>query len=90
MKKVATKEFVKEMNNQGKLIAAVCHGPWMIASTCDIEGKNITWYHTIKDDLENAGANYVDEEVVIDGNIITSRQPNDLIAFTTEIIKKLK
>ena len=86
----ATKDFVKAMNDRKKIVAAVCHGPWMIASTCDIKGKDITSYHTIKDDLINAGANYKDEEVVVDGNIITSRNPNDLIAFTSKIIEKLK
>ncbi|WP_350445902.1 type 1 glutamine amidotransferase domain-containing protein [Anaeromonas frigoriresistens] len=86
----ATKDFVRNMNKDNKLIAAVCHGPWMIASTCDIKGKDITGYHTIKDDLVNAGANYIDKEVVVEGNLITSRQPDDLIAFTKEIINKLK
>ena len=86
----ATKDFVKAMNDKGKLVAAICHGPWMIASACDIKDKNITSYHTIKDDLINAGANYKDEEVVVDGNIITSRSPEDLIAFTSKIIERLK
>lgn len=85
----ATKDFVKDMNNKGKVIAAICHGPWMIASTCDIKGKKLTSYHTIKDDLINAGATYKDEDVVVDGNIITSRSPEDLIAFTTKIIENL-
>ncbi|MGO1368858.1 MAG: type 1 glutamine amidotransferase domain-containing protein [Senegalia sp. (in: firmicutes)] len=86
----ATKKFVKDMNDQDKIVAAVCHGPWMIASTCDIKGKDITSYPTIKDDLINAGANYIDEEVVVSGNIITSRNPDDLIAFTSKIIEKMK
>lgn len=86
----ATKKFVKDMCDLNNIVAAVCHGPWMMASCCDIEGKEITSYHTIKDDLINAGAKYVDKEVVVSDNLITSRNPNDLIAFTTEIIKKLK
>lgn len=83
-------EFVKAMNDQNKPIAAICHGPWMMASCCDLTGKNITAFFSIKDDLINAGANYVDQEVVVDGNLITSRTPKDLPIFVTTIINALK
>ncbi|KKC29954.1 putative intracellular protease/amidase [Caldanaerobacter subterraneus subsp. pacificus DSM 12653] len=85
-----TVNFVKEMCQQQKIIAAICHGPWMMASSCDLKGKRVTSFFSIKDDLINAGAQYVDEEVVIDGNLITSRTPNDLVAFVKAIIEKLK
>ena len=85
-----TIRFVKDMNNKGKLIAAICHGPWMMASCCDLRGKKVTGFFSIKDDLVNAGADYVDSEVVVSGNLITSRGPQDLTAFTKKIIKALK
>ena len=84
-----TIEFVKEMDRLGKPIAAICHGPWMMASCCDLKGKKLTGFFSIKDDLVNAGAEYVDEEVVVDGNLITSRTPKDLPAFLKAIIKKI-
>lgn len=85
----ATVEFVREMDKDNKIVAGICHGPWMMASACDIKGKKVTSFFSIKDDLINAGANYVDEEVVVDGNIITSRTPNDLPVFLKTIISEL-
>lgn len=85
----ATINFVKDMDKESKLIAAVCHGPWMIASCCNIKDKKITGFNSIKDDLVNAGGIYVDEEVVQDGHIITSRNPKDLPALLKAIIKYL-
>lgn len=82
--------FVKKMNEEKKLIAAICHAPWMLASADIIKGKKVTSYFSIKDDLIHAGAEWVDQEVVKDGNIITSRNPNDLPAFCKEIIKTLE
>lgn len=84
-----TVDFVSEMNRQGKVIAAICHGPWMLASACDLKGRTLTAFFSIKDDLVHAGADYVDEEVVVSGNLITSRTPDDLIAFTRAIIQAL-
>ena len=84
-----TIQFVKEMNTQNKPIAAICHGPWMMASCCDLKGRTLTGFFSIKDDLVNAGARYVDEEVVVDGNLITSRTPKDLPAFAKAIIRAL-
>jgi len=86
----ATVDFVKDMDRENKLIAAICHGPWMLASACDLKGKNVTSYSSIKDDLINAGARYVDEAVVEDGNLITARTPNDLGVFLKAIINHLK
>lgn len=82
-------DAVRKMNGSGKLIAAVCHAPWMLASADIINGKKITSFFSIKDDLIHAGAKWEDKEVVVDGNIITSRNPNDLPVFCRTIIEKL-
>lgn len=84
-----TKALVKKFNELNKPIAAICHGPWMLASCCDLKGREVTSFYSIKDDLVNAGAKWVDKEVVVDGNLITSRNPNDLPAFIKEFIKKI-
>ena len=84
-----TINFVKEMDRLGKPIAAICHGPWMLASCCDLKGKKVTSFFGIKDDLIHAGAEYVDAEVVVDGNLITSRTPKDLPAFMKAFIEKV-
>jgi protease I len=81
--------LVREAHEQGKIVAAICHAGWMLASAGIARGKTLTCFKSIKDDLVNAGANYVDREVVRDGNLITSRFPNDLPAFMREIIKAL-
>ena len=86
---VDTVNFVKEMDRLKKPIAAICHGPWMMASCCDLKGKRITGFFSIKDDLINAGGEYVDEEVVISDNLITSRTPKDLPSFLKAIIEKI-
>lgn len=83
-------EFVKKMNKEQKPIAAICHAPWMLASADIIKGKKVTSFHSIKDDLVHAGAEWIDQEVVKDGNIITSRNPHDLPIFCKEIIKTLE
>lgn len=85
-----TVKFVRELDKANKLVAAICHGPWMMASACDLKGKKVTSVISIKDDLVNAGAQYLDEEVVVDGNLVTSRTPKDLAAFSKAIIEKLK
>src|SRR5439155_24922193 len=81
--------LVKEAHEQGKVVAAICHAGWMLASAGIARGKTLTCFKSIKDDLVNAGANYVDREVVRDGNLITSRFPNDLPAFMREIVGAL-
>lgn len=86
----STREFVKSLDKEGKLIAAICHGPWMLASCGDLKNRNATSFHSIKDDLVNAGANFKDDEVVIDKNYITSRSPKDIPAWSKAIIEFLK
>lgn len=84
-------QFVREMNNAGKLIAAICHGPWLLCSAHGVlKGRRATSFFSIKDDLTNAGANWVDEEVVIDNNLVTSRKPDDLPAFCRSCISVLQ
>lgn len=83
-------KFVKEMNDKGKIVAAICHAGWVLASAGILKGRKATCFSAIKDDLTNAGAAFIDKEVVVDGNLVTSRNPYDLPAFCREIIKKLK
>ena len=85
----ATVDFVREMDKLNKPVAAICHGGWMLASACNLKGKKVTSFFSIKDDMVHAGAEYVDEEVVVSGNIITSRNPNDLPVFLKTIVEKL-
>lgn len=80
-------EFVREMDRQGKPIAVICHAPWLLVSAGCVRGRTITSYHTIQDDLRNAGANWRDEEVIRDRNWVSSRQPSDLPAFNREMIE---
>ena len=82
--------FVKEMFDKGKVVASICHGGWVLASAGVLKGKKATSFSAIKDDVVNAGAQFLDKEVVVDGNLITSRNPYDLPAFCREILKKLK
>jgi len=82
-------DFVKKMASQNKMIAAICHGGWVIASADIIDGKRVTGYRAIRDDLIHAGGLFEDEEVVVDGNLITSRKPDDLPAFCKAILKAL-
>ena len=82
--------LVSNMAERGKIIAAICHGPWVLCSTQALKGKKATCFFAIKDDVINAGAKYVDEEVVRDGNLITSRKPDDLPAFMQTILQAAK
>src|SRR6185295_12294881 len=68
-------KLVRDLFAQGKPVAAICHGPWVLCSTTALKGKTATCFHSIKDDIVNAGATYVDRDVVVDGNVITSRKP---------------
>jgi len=83
-------DFVREMDAQGKVVAAICHAGWVLASAGVLRGRRATCFFAIKDDLVNAGAAYVDAEVVRDGNLITSRTPDDLPAFCRTIIAALQ
>jgi len=82
--------FATEFFEQGKPIAAICHALWLLIETGKIKGKSLTSYKTLKTDLINAGANWKDEEVVVDNGLITSRTPKDLPAFCEKIIEELK
>src|SRR3954469_25982679 len=73
----AVMRFVRGMVEGGKVVAAICHGPWVLCSTAALKGKRVTCFHSIKDDVTNAGGRYEDAEVVVDGTLITSRQPDD-------------
>jgi protease I len=82
--------FVRDMNAAGKLVAAICHGPSVLCSAQGLlKGRRATAFHSIKDDVVNAGALWEDEEVVVDGNLITSRNPEDLPAFCRALIQVL-
>jgi len=82
-------KLVREAFEQGKIVAAICHAAWVPISAGILKGRTATCFYAIKDDLINAGATYVDREVVRDGNLITSRTPADLPAFCREIISAL-
>jgi protease I len=82
-------KLVKELFEAGKVVAAICHAGWMLASAEIVKGRTVTCFFAIKDDLVHAGANYVDREVVVDQNLITSRKPEDLPAFMRAIIGAL-
>lgn len=84
-----TLELVRACHRRGKLLAAICHGPWVLISAGVMEGKQATGYVAVRDDLVNAGAEFVDVPAVRDGNIITGRVPDDLPEFCQEIIKAL-
>jgi protease I len=81
--------LVREAFEQGKIVAAICHAGWVLVSAGILAGKKATCYYSIKDDVINAGGDYVDAEVVRDGNLITSRVPADLPAFCQTIIEAL-
>lgn len=81
--------LVKDFDRAHKVVAAICHAGWMLASADILKGRRVTAFYAIKDDLVHAGATYVDEEVVCDGNLVTSRTPDDLPAFMREIIARL-
>src|SRR5947209_4624671 len=78
-------QFLKSAQQQGKPFAAICHAPWELISAGLAQGRTMTSYYTIQDDIRNAGATWVDKEVVVDGNLVTSRQPSDLPAFNREM-----
>jgi protease I len=83
-------KLVREAHEQGKIVAAICHAGWMLASAGIARGRTLTSFRSIKDDMVNAGANWVDREVVRDGNLVTSRSPADLPAFMRTIIGALR
>ena len=83
-------ELVEKMNGQHKTVAAICHGGWVLASAKILRGRTVTSFSAIKDDMVHAGAEWVDAEVVVDRNLITSRKPDDLPAFCRAILDLAK
>ena len=83
-------KFVKECDAQNKLVAAICHGPWILCSAGILKGRRVTSFFAIKDDVVNAGGKWEDSEVVVDRNLVTSRKPDDLPAFCRESINVLQ
>jgi protease I len=86
-RKPEVQRFVKAFFDAGKPVAAICHGPWTLIDAGVARGRKMTSYETIQMDLKNAGVNWVDQEVVVDGNLVTSRKPDDIPAFNREMVK---
>jgi protease I len=82
-------QLVHDLNKQGKLVAAICHGGWVLCSSNMLKGRRATSFFAIKDDMTNAGALWEDAEVVVDGNLVTSRKPDDLPSFCRAAIEVL-
>ena len=80
--------FVNRFMESGKPVAAICHGPWTLIETGKVKGRKMTSYHTLQTDLKNAGAEWVDQEVVVDQGLVTSRKPDDLPAFNRKMIEE--
>ncbi|CAM4206516.1 type 1 glutamine amidotransferase domain-containing protein [Gillisia limnaea] len=83
-------EFVREFFKQHKPVAAICHAPWILIDAEVVKGRKMTSFSSLRKDLENAGANWVDQEVVVDEGFITSRNPDDLPAFNAKLIEEIK
>ncbi|GAB1453162.1 type 1 glutamine amidotransferase domain-containing protein [Draconibacterium sp.] len=86
----ASVQFVREFVESKKPVAAICHGPQMLIEADAVKGKTITSFHSIKTDLQNAGANWIDQNVVVDDGLISSRNPGDLVAFNKKIVEEIK
>lgn len=83
-------KFVRAFFEQKKPVAAICHAPWTLINAEVVEGREMTSYHTIRKDLENAGAKWTDKEVVVDNGLVTSRNPDDLPAFCDKLIEEIR
>jgi deglycase len=81
--------FVKAFFDAGKPVAAICHAPWTLVEADRVRGKRLTSWPSLQTDVGNAGGEWVDEEVVVDGNLITSRKPDDLPAFCEKLVERL-
>lgn len=82
--------FIRSFFNSGKPVAAICHAPWLLVSAGVIENRDVTSYYSIKEDIINAGANWLNQEVVVDNGLVTSRNPDDLPAFIDKIIEEVE
>lgn len=82
-------QFVRSFFDQRKPVAAICHGPWMLAEANVLKGRKVTSYPSIQTDLKNAGGNWVDQEVVVDQGLVTSRSPDDLPAFNRKMVEEI-
>ena len=83
-------DLIEAFDDAGKPIAAICHAPWLLIEADIVDGRTVTGWPSIRTDLENAGANVVDQEVAVDGNLITSRKPDDIPAFSKALIGALE
>jgi protease I len=79
--------FVREFNEAGKPMAVICHGPWMLVESGVVRGRTVTSWPTLETDIRNAGGEWVDEEVCVDGNLVTSRKPDDIPAFNEKMLE---
>lgn len=82
-------QFVRSFFEQQKPVAAICHGPWMLVEADVVKGRKVTSYPSLQTDLKNAGANWVDQEVVVDQGLVTSRNPDDLPAFNRKLVEEV-
>lgn len=82
-------QFVRRFFEQGKPVASICHGPWMLVEADVVDGRKVTSYPSLQTDLRNAGANWVDQEVVVDAGLVTSRNPDDLPAFNRKLVEEV-
>ena len=82
-------QLVRDFMSSGKPVAAICHGPWLLAEADVVDGREVTSWPSIRTDLRNAGATVTDKEVVVDGNLITSRKPDDIPAFNAALLEAL-
>ena len=85
----AAQKLVKSHDSARRPLAVICHGAWLLVSCGLAKGRRLTSYKTLQDDIRNAGGEWVDEEVVVDGNLITSRKPDDIPAFSEQLVKAL-
>jgi protease I len=82
-------QFVRSFFDQGKPVAAICHAPWLLVEADVVNGRKVTSYPSLQTDLKNAGAKWVDQEVIVDNGLVTSRKPDDLPAFNRKMVEEI-